>query len=165
MMLFQGILVPHGDFHHIQLGARLFASGQLPPALIYGHNGFLPSCVGIPHYDNIALHNYAVDIARSPNGQCWVVSDRTQSPTGTSTQNQAFNAILFLLREVLGVEVGEIKSIRAKRGPKLPVVLSVTEAMARFPPAWSLQLHHQDVIQQPTRSPDGLCFRTESRDR
>jgi uncharacterized circularly permuted ATP-grasp superfamily protein/uncharacterized alpha-E superfamily protein len=61
---------------------RLFASGQLPPALIYGHNGFLPSCVGIPHYDNIALHNYAVDIARSPNGQWWVVSDRTQSPTG-----------------------------------------------------------------------------------
>lgn len=61
---------------------QLFASGQLPPALIYGHNGFLPSCVGIPHYDNIALHNYAVDIARSPNGQWWVVSDRTQSPTG-----------------------------------------------------------------------------------
>ncbi|HEY0906328.1 MAG TPA: circularly permuted type 2 ATP-grasp protein, partial [Methylophilus sp.] len=61
---------------------RLFASGQLPPALIYGHNGFLPSCVGIPHYDNIALHNYAVDLARSPNGQWWVVSDRTQSPTG-----------------------------------------------------------------------------------
>jgi len=61
---------------------QLFASGQLPPALIYGHNGFLPSCVGIPHYDNIALHNYAVDIARSPDGQWWVVSDRTQSPTG-----------------------------------------------------------------------------------
>jgi integron integrase len=53
-----------------------------------------------------------------------------QRNVASSTQNQAFNAILFLLREVLGVEVGEIKSIRAKRGPKLPVVLSVTEVKA-----------------------------------
>ena len=61
---------------------QLLLSGQLPPALIYGHSGFLPSCVGIPHYDNIALHSYAVDLARAPNGQWWVVSDRTQGPTG-----------------------------------------------------------------------------------
>jgi uncharacterized circularly permuted ATP-grasp superfamily protein/uncharacterized alpha-E superfamily protein len=61
---------------------RLLSSGQLPPALIYGHSGFLPSCVGIPHYDNMALHSYAVDLARAPNGQWWVVSDRTQTPTG-----------------------------------------------------------------------------------
>ena len=74
-LLNQVLLDIYGEQH-------LLASGQLPPALIYGHNGFLPSCVGIPHYDNIALHNYAVDIARSPNGQWWVVSDRTQSPTG-----------------------------------------------------------------------------------
>lgn len=74
-LLNQVLLDIYGEQH-------LFASGQLPPALIYGHNGFLPSCVGTPHYDNIALHNYAVDIARSPNGQWWVVSDRTQSPTG-----------------------------------------------------------------------------------
>lgn len=61
---------------------QLLSSGQVPPALIYGHGGFLPSCVGVPHYDGIALHSYAVDLARSPNGQWWVVSDRTQSPTG-----------------------------------------------------------------------------------
>ncbi|MEZ0287731.1 MAG: circularly permuted type 2 ATP-grasp protein [Methylophilus sp.] len=61
---------------------HLLESGQLPPALIYGHSGFLSSCVGIPHYDNMALHSYAADIARAPNGQWWVVSDRTQAPTG-----------------------------------------------------------------------------------
>lgn len=61
---------------------RLLQSGQLPPALVYGHSGFLPSCVGAPHYDNIALHSYAVDIARAPNGQWWVMTDRTQAPTG-----------------------------------------------------------------------------------
>jgi uncharacterized circularly permuted ATP-grasp superfamily protein/uncharacterized alpha-E superfamily protein len=61
---------------------RLLANGQLPPALVYGHSGFLPTCVGIPHYDNLALHSYAADIARAPNGQWWVVADRTQAPTG-----------------------------------------------------------------------------------
>jgi uncharacterized circularly permuted ATP-grasp superfamily protein/uncharacterized alpha-E superfamily protein len=61
---------------------RLLANGQLPPALVYGHSGFLPTCVGIPHYDDLALHSYAADIARAPNGQWWVVADRTQAPTG-----------------------------------------------------------------------------------
>ena len=46
----------------------------------------------------------------------------------SSTQNQAFNALLFLCREVLNVELTDIdKAVRAKRGVKLPVVLSVDE--------------------------------------
>lgn len=61
---------------------QLLQSGQLPPALVVGHDDFLPSCVGMPHYDQIALHSYAVDIARAPNGQWWAVSDRTLAPTG-----------------------------------------------------------------------------------
>ena len=61
---------------------HLLSSGQLPPGLIYGHNGFLTPCVGMSHDDDVALHSYAVDIARAPNGQWWVVSDRTQAPTG-----------------------------------------------------------------------------------
>ncbi|HEX6736234.1 MAG TPA: circularly permuted type 2 ATP-grasp protein, partial [Azonexus sp.] len=28
------------------------------------------------------LHNYAVDLARSPNGRWWVIADRTQAPSG-----------------------------------------------------------------------------------
>lgn len=45
-----------------------------------------------------------------------------------STQNQAFNALLFLYREVLGVVLdGKINSIRAKRTQRLPVVLSREE--------------------------------------
>jgi integron integrase len=45
-----------------------------------------------------------------------------------STQNQAFNAILFLFRNVLNKEVGDIaNTVRAKRGQKLPVVLSIEE--------------------------------------
>lgn len=45
-----------------------------------------------------------------------------------STQNQAFNAILFLFRNVLCKEVSDLAdAVRAKRGQKLPVVLSVDE--------------------------------------
>jgi len=45
-----------------------------------------------------------------------------------STQNQAFNALLFLFRHVLKQDFGEIKDVpRAKRKPYIPVVLSRIE--------------------------------------
>ena len=45
-----------------------------------------------------------------------------------STQNQAFNALLFLYRHVLHMEVDNLTSaVRAKRKVKLPVVLSRDE--------------------------------------
>lgn len=48
-----------------------------------------------------------------------------------STQNQAFCAILFLCREVLGVNVENVApGVRAKRGDRLPIVLSMPETVA-----------------------------------
>ncbi|MBN1613504.1 MAG: integron integrase [Deltaproteobacteria bacterium] len=45
-----------------------------------------------------------------------------------STQNQAFNAVLFFFRHILGKEAGNLAhTVRAKRGKKLPVVFSVEE--------------------------------------
>ena len=44
-----------------------------------------------------------------------------------STQNQALNAIIFLYRHVLHIELGDINAIRARRPRRLPVVLSHTE--------------------------------------
>ncbi len=50
-----------------------------------------------------------------------------------STQNQAFNALLFLFREVLREDFDDLSgTVRAKRGKKLPVVLSVDEVKALF---------------------------------
>lgn len=51
----------------------------------------------------------------------------TAGRVASSTQNQAFNAVLFLLRETLGVEVGGVNAIRAKKGQRLPVVLTEEE--------------------------------------
>ena len=48
-----------------------------------------------------------------------------------STQNQAFNALLFFFRHVLKKEFGEIDGVvRAKRKPYIPVVLSRAEIEA-----------------------------------
>ena len=45
-----------------------------------------------------------------------------------STQNQAFNALLFMARSALKLELGELeKGVRAKTGKKLPTVLSPQE--------------------------------------
>ncbi len=50
-----------------------------------------------------------------------------------STQNQAFNALLFLFREVLGRSLDDIRqTVRAKRGVRLPVVLSRDEVRQVF---------------------------------
>ncbi len=48
-----------------------------------------------------------------------------------STQNQAFSALLLLFREVLRRDLEEMEqTVRAKRGRKLPTVLSVAEVQA-----------------------------------
>jgi integron integrase len=45
----------------------------------------------------------------------------------SSTQNQALNALIFFFRETLKIELEKIDAVRAKRGRRLPTVLSVEE--------------------------------------
>ncbi len=83
---------------------QVLAEGLLPPALVHGHSSFLRPCHGIKHVDDIALHLIAVDLARSPDGRWWVVSDRTQAPSGAgyALENRSVIAQAFpdLLREL-----------------------------------------------------------------
>ena len=60
----------------------LLQQGLLPPALVHGHAGFLRPAHGVPAQGGTMLHMYAADLARSPDGQWWVVADRTQAPSG-----------------------------------------------------------------------------------
>jgi len=60
----------------------IIKEGLVPPTLIHGHGGFLRPCHGKQHLDDIALHFYAIDLARAPSGRWWVVGDRTQAPSG-----------------------------------------------------------------------------------
>ena len=61
---------------------ELIRSRWLSPALVFGQPDFLRPCHGIRVPADTFLHFYAADLSRSPDGRWWVVSDRTQIPTG-----------------------------------------------------------------------------------
>ena len=61
---------------------RLLAEGIVPPQLVFGHPNFLWPCSGLTPRDGQWLQIYAADLARAPDGQWWVMADRTQAPSG-----------------------------------------------------------------------------------
>jgi uncharacterized circularly permuted ATP-grasp superfamily protein/uncharacterized alpha-E superfamily protein len=83
---------------------EMLREGLLPPALVHGNAGFLRPCHGMRHHDDVALHFYAVDLARAPDGRWWVMADRTQAPSGAgyALENRAIMTPIFpdLLREL-----------------------------------------------------------------
>ena len=64
-------------------GARsLLAEGLLPAALVLGHPGYLRPLAGTRACAAEPLQIIAFDLARAADGQWWVVSQRTQAPSG-----------------------------------------------------------------------------------
>jgi len=61
---------------------RLIAGNLLPPALVHGHPGYLRALHGTRPAGGRHLHLAAFDIARDAQGRWWVVSQRTQAPSG-----------------------------------------------------------------------------------
>src|SRR5436190_10348755 len=61
---------------------HLLRDGFIPPELVYANTGFLRPCRGIHVAHEVYLHMLACDLGRSPDGQWWVLSDRTQAPSG-----------------------------------------------------------------------------------
>src|SRR5580700_4487255 len=61
----------------------LVAQGHFPAALLYANPAFLRPLVGVPVPAHSYLHMLAVDLARSQDGQWWVLADRTQAPSGS----------------------------------------------------------------------------------
>ena len=62
---------------------ELLANGHFPASLLFANPAFLRPLVGVPVPAHSYLHMLAVDLARSPDGQWWVLSDRTQAPSGS----------------------------------------------------------------------------------
>ncbi|HWH74649.1 MAG TPA: circularly permuted type 2 ATP-grasp protein [Methylibium sp.] len=61
----------------------LLREGLLPPALLHGHPGYLHALHGVAPVGGVRLHVCAFDIARGPGDSgWWVVSQRTQAPSG-----------------------------------------------------------------------------------
>ncbi len=61
---------------------RLLRDGMIPSALVHGHSGYLRPVHGIKPLGGTWLHVAAFDLARSPQGQWQLVSQRTQAPSG-----------------------------------------------------------------------------------
>src|SRR6202167_348654 len=62
--------------------ATLTREGRLPAALIAGNPEYLRPLVGVAPPGGAHLRFYAVDIGRGTDGRWWVLSDRTQAPSG-----------------------------------------------------------------------------------
>nr|WP_295786740.1 circularly permuted type 2 ATP-grasp protein [Rhodoferax sp.] len=60
----------------------LLSQGLIPPALVQGHPGYLRAMHGVKPVGGSHLHIVAFDLARGPDGNWWVVSQRTQAPSG-----------------------------------------------------------------------------------
>ena len=61
---------------------NLLRQGLLPAALVQGHPGYLRAMQGTQPAGGMFLHIAAFDMARGPDGKWWVVSQRTQAPSG-----------------------------------------------------------------------------------
>jgi site-specific recombinase XerD len=70
----------------------------------------------------------------------------TKDNVSPTTQNQAFSALLFLYKEVLGIDVSEwnIQALRAQERKHIPVVLTkdeVKSVLQNIPMEYSLLVH------------------------
>lgn len=61
---------------------EVLKEGLVPPALVLGSSAYLRPCAGVPVPHEARLVTYAVDLARAPDGEWWVLSDSTQAPSG-----------------------------------------------------------------------------------
>ncbi len=94
-----------GDLYGPQ---RLLAEGVVPPELVFGHPNFLWPCVGHTPKRSNWLQVYAADLARAPDGQWWVMADRTQTPSGAgyALENRE------ILEQVLPDAISELRTRR-----------------------------------------------------
>jgi uncharacterized circularly permuted ATP-grasp superfamily protein/uncharacterized alpha-E superfamily protein len=60
----------------------LIKNAIIPAELVFDNSGFLLPCFDIRQKHGKQLLNYAVDLARGPDGKMWLLDNRTQAPSG-----------------------------------------------------------------------------------
>jgi len=101
------------------LGDRLRVrhySGKTVKSYLHWCRGYLDYCDGLNR-----------DCRSSSSFTDYLTYLALQKKVAASTQNQAFNSILFLFRNVWGKEPSGIDAVRARKPKRLPVVLTPSE--------------------------------------
>jgi uncharacterized circularly permuted ATP-grasp superfamily protein/uncharacterized alpha-E superfamily protein len=82
------------DFYGPQ---NLVAEGRIPAPLLFANPAFLRPLAGVPVPKQTYLQILAVDLARSADGQWWVLADRAQAPSGAgyALENRTIVADVF----------------------------------------------------------------------
>ena len=65
----------------------------------------------------------------APEVEAWLSHLATDKNVAASTQRQALNAIVFLYRDVLDIDLGDIAPVRSKRTRRPPTVLTQAEVV------------------------------------
>lgn len=61
---------------------KLIKNRLIPYELVYAHLGFIRSCADLEYPGTKQLILHSANMARGPDGQMWVMDDRTQAPSG-----------------------------------------------------------------------------------
>lgn len=86
--------------------AGLVANGHLPATVVAQNREWLRPMVGLPPKGGHYLHFVAFDLGRGPDGNWWVLADRTQAPSGAgfALENRVATSRIFTsLYKDLGV--------------------------------------------------------------
>jgi uncharacterized circularly permuted ATP-grasp superfamily protein/uncharacterized alpha-E superfamily protein len=79
------------DFYGPQ---KLLHEGLYPAQLVLGNPAFLRPCYGLQPRNGNWIHLFAADLARSPDGSWWVLSDRLEAASGLgyTMENRALSS-------------------------------------------------------------------------
>lgn len=118
------------DKHKFRPNPELKLMDQVREVLRYYHYAYRTEqtyCEWIKRY----LHYYRYERhpkeMGSPEVERYLSYLATEGKVAAATQRQALNALVFLYRDVLGMDLGEIAPIRSRRGRKPPTVLTKEE--------------------------------------
>ena len=92
------------------------------------HYAFITERTYIDWFKRLKNKNWEKQGADETDARDFLSHLAIKQRVSSSTQNQAFNALLFLFREVLKIGLHDLsETVRAKRGPKVPSVLTQNE--------------------------------------
>lgn len=134
----QGLLQRAGLLNQILAdvyGAQaLLTENLLPPALVFGHPGYLRPLRGYRPPGGVYMHIAAFDLARAEDGGWWVASQRTQAPSGLGYLLENRLTVSGLFPEAFkGLHVQHLAS-SYRRLMDMLYRLSPTDSAAHTPP-------------------------------